>query len=514
MMRVKRLTRLKQSKMNGQSSEASTNSSSSPSHAKTSNLLVKNQQYIESTLSDAGDLQRRHFKIDDKKASLYYLSSVTEYEKIERMLGSAFDSKRSLDKMLEHAAMFVPTNSNNKVIEALLEGRSVLLIDGEEMIYLLDTGSIIKRDTAEPMNEKVVRGSHEGFVEDLGTNVHLLRRRISSRQLAIQYHKIGTDTNTSVCIVYMKNIANPQLVQEITKRIESIEMDMTFSPGFIEEFLEDSTFSSFPQVLNTERPDRTMAAVMDGQIAIMIEGSPTCIIAPITFFAFYQSPDDYNSRFYVGTFYRMIRILSFLIAILLPAIYIAVVGFHFEVIPNDLVLPVKTSVEQIPYPPIIEAIIMELTIELIREAGVRLPSPIGQTIGIVGGLVIGDAIVTAGLVSNVMIIVVALTAIAAFVVPSTEMNTSVRILRFPFMFAAASFGFFGISFAGMLLLIHLCKLESFGVPYFSPVAPFQWKDLKDTFLRMPVWLMNLKPASYRPLKKKQQGYSRRWAKNE
>ncbi|WP_368504706.1 spore germination protein [Alkalihalophilus sp. As8PL] len=509
---MKRLTRLKLEK--GQQSEANANSPQQSSSKKTSNLLIKNQDFIENTFKDAGDLQKRNFKIEDKKATLYYLSSLTDFKKVERMLGSAFDSQRSFNSMIEHAATFVPTNSQNKVIEGLLEGRSLLLIDGVEMIYLLDTGSIIKRDTSEPMNEKVVRGSHEGFVEDLGTNVHLLRRRISSRQLAIHYYKIGTDTNTSVCILYMKNIANPQLVQEITKRIESIEMDMTFSPGFIEEFIEDSTFSPFPQVLNTERPDRTMAAVMDGQVAIMIEGSPTCIITPITFFAFYQSPDDYNSRFYVGTFYRMIRILSFLIAILLPAIYIAVVGFHFEIIPNDLVLPVKSSVQQIPYPPIVEAIIMELTIELIREAGVRLPSPIGQTIGIVGGLVIGDAIVTAGLVSNVMIIVVALTAIAAFVVPSTEMNTSVRILRFPFMFAAATFGFFGISFTGMLLLIHLCKLESFGIPYFSPVAPFQWKDLKDTFLRMPVWLMNLKPTAYKPVKKKQQGYSRRWIKNE
>ncbi|MDV2683231.1 spore germination protein [Alkalihalophilus lindianensis] len=507
---MKRLTRLKLEK--GQKSEANANSPQQSSSKKTSNLLIKNQDFIENTFKDAGDLQKRNFKIEDKKATLYYLSSITDFEKVERMLGSAFDSQRSLSNMIDHAATFVPTNSQNKVVEGLLEGRSVLLIDEFEMIFLLDTLSVIKRDTSEPMNEKVVRGSHEGFVEDLGTNVHLIRRRISSQSLAIHYYKVGTDTNTSVAVLHMKNIANPKIVQEVEKRISSIEMDMTFSPGFIEEFIEDSSFSPFPQVLNTERPDRTMAALMDGQVAIMIEGSPTTIITPITFFAFYQSPDDYNSRFYVGTFYRMIRILSFLIAILLPAIYIAVVGFHFEVIPNDLVLPVKSSVEQIPYPPIIEAIVMELTIELIREAGVRLPSPIGQTIGIVGGLVIGDAIVTAGLVSNIMIIVVALTAIAAFVVPSTEMNTSVRILRFPFMFAAATFGFLGISFAGMILLIHLCKLESFGIPYFSPIAPFKRKDLKDTFLRLPVWLMNLKPTAYMPIKSKQQGYSRRWQK--
>jgi spore germination protein KA len=198
----------------------------------------------------------------------------------------------------------------------------------------------------------------------------------------------------------------------------------------------------------------------------------------------------------------------------LPAIYIAIIGFHFEVLPEELVLTVRGAVDKIPYPPLIEALIMELTIELIREAGIRLPSAIGPTISIVGGLVIGDAIVKAGLVSNTMIVVVATTAIASYVVPSNEMSAAVRILRFPMMIAAATFGFVGIVFGVMALLIHLCKLESFGSPYFAPMAPFRWKDLKDSIVRMPVWKMNSRPLDHQPEKVQQQSESRKWEENE
>ncbi|WP_197061438.1 spore germination protein, partial [Halobacillus sp. BBL2006] len=248
--------------------------------------------------------------------------------------------------------------------------------------------------------------------------------------------------------------------------------------------------------------------------AIMVEGSPTALIAPSTFFMFYQAPDDYNMRWYTGTFVRLIRLASFIIAVGLPAFYIATVSFHFEVIPDELIMPVKSSINEIAYPPMIEALVMVIIIELIREAGIRLPQPIGQTIGIVGGLVIGDAVVRAGLVSNLMVIVVALTAIASFVVPSNELSTTLRLLTFPLIVLAGSLGFVGISFGFLFLLIHLTNLQSFGVPYFAPLAPLRLKDLKDTFVRVPLFMMKNRPKDSRSIQPLAIDSSREWKQSD
>jgi spore germination protein KA len=284
------------------------------------------------------------------------------------------------------------------------------------------------------------------------------------------------------------------------------------NPGYIEEFIENTSYSPFPQTLSTERPDRVMGNLMDGRIALMSEGSPTALILPVTFFAFYQSPDDYNARFISGTFIRMIRLISFIIAIVLPSFYIAVAGHNFEVIPDQLLLPLKTSVNNIPYPPLFEALFMVLTIELIREAGIRLPTPVGQTIGIVGGLVIGNAVVMAGLISNIMIVIIALTAVSSFVVPSNAMSTAVRFLTFPLIFMSSMFGFVGIMFSLLFLLIHLCKLESFGTAYLAPIAPLNLDNLKDAFVRIPLWKHNKRPSDAQPETLKAEEPSRGWKK--
>jgi spore germination protein KA len=329
----------------------------------------------------------------------------------------------------------------------------------------------------------------------------------------VRYYNVGKETKTKFAIIYMEDLANPDLIKEVDKRINSISTDTMLSPGFVQEFMEDDPWSPFPQSLNTERPDRVMSHLMEGRVVLLSEGDPTALIIPVTLFAFYQSPDDFHSRWFIGSFVRMIRFASFLLAVQLPALYIALVSYHPEVLPVDLVYSIKASLDKVPYPPILEAFLMELTLELIREAGVRLPSPVGQTIGIVGGLVIGDAAVRAGLASYTMIIVVALTSISSFVVPSNEMSTSVRIIRFPLMFLSATLGFIGIVLGIMTLLIHLTKLQSFGTPYFAPVAPMRLKDLKDTFLRLPIWKMNERPHDPHPQRMKQEDdSSRRWKK--
>lgn len=308
----------------------------------------------------------------------------------------------------------------------------------------------------------------------------------------------------------MKNLANEEIVKEFKRRINRISIDQVPSIGYLQELIEDSTWSPFPHILNTERVDRVVGHLNEGRVAIFLEGNPSCLLIPVTFFAFFQSPDDYNSRWMIGTFIRSMRLVSIAIAVNLPAIYIAVIGFHFEVLPDDLVLPVVSSIRNIPFPPLIEALVMELTIELIREAGVRLPTRIGQTIGIVGGLVIGDAVVRAGLISNTMIVVVAITAVSAYSIPTTEMSDAVRLLRFPLMLLASTFGFVGIVFGFMFILAHLCRLESFGTPYFAPWAPFRLKDIKDTFIRLPIWKFNTRPLDANPEKLEEQSLSRGW----
>jgi len=304
------------------------------------------------------------------------------------------------------------------------------------------------------------------------------------------------------------------LLHDLEERLNSISTDTIISPGYVAEFIEDNPYSPFPQLLFTERPDRAVAHLMEGRIVILAEGDPSAIILPVTLFAFYQSPDDFHTRWVVGTFVRLIRLASFVIAFQLPGIYIAVVGFHPEILPSDLIITVKSSVERVPYPPLLEAVFMELTMELIREAGIRLPSRVGQTIGIVGGLVIGDAVVQTGLVSLPMVIVVALTAIASYVVPSNEMSTAIRILRFPLMVAAAMFGFIGLTIGLVFILIHLCKLESLKQPYFAPVMPLRFKDLKDTFVRFPIWKLSERPHDAKPKRYKQETVSREWDQND
>ncbi|PRS42534.1 spore germination protein [Bacillus sp. RJGP41] len=474
-----------------------------------------NVNYIKDFFYHSHDLMTYQFKFKQKECVVFYFETLVDPDRLDQNffvpLAQCTNDDIGDSLILDH---FPKSIDFHEITKKMLQGFSIIIKDGEQHVLLIDTASTNERSLEEPQNEKVVRGSHLGFVENIATNLNLLRKSIKNQNLFIQYVTLGEISNDRIAIVHMKGIANEEVVKKVQKRIKSISSDMIFSPGYFEEFIEDSTASPFPQMLNTERPDRVTANLIEGRIAIFVDGSPTVLIVPINFFSFYQSPDDYNSRAYIGTFIRVIRLCSFMLAITLPALYIAVIGFHFEILPEELVLAVRGAVDKIPYPPLIEALIMELTIELIREAGIRLPSAIGPSISIVGGLVIGDAIVKAGLVSNTMIVVVATTAIASYVVPSNEMSAAVRLLRFPMMMAAATFGFLGIVFGMMALLIHLCKLESFGSPYFAPIAPFRWKDLKDSIVRMPVWKMNSRPLDHQPEKVQQHSESRKWEENE
>lgn len=480
--------------------------------SKTAHLHMKdNINYIENALCNTEDLMFRPVHFNRQEGCLLYLATMCDEEKIREDILKPLS--RTETGIVENILTSIDVKRQSDLEQAvndIIHGYVVFLLDGNSECYSIKANIVHVRNMQEPVNEKVVRGSHEGFIENLTLNLQLIRKTITNRNLTVRFYKLGMEIGTDVAIVYLAHIADPVLVSRIDQRIRDISADSAMTSNVVEDYIEDQSFSPFPQLLSTERPDRVSANLMEGRVALFSEGSPTVYIMPVSFFSFYQSPDDYNSRTIPGSFYRIIRFMSLIIAILLPAYYIAVVSFHTEVIPHDIFPVIKGSVQKIPFNPLIEALFMELTIELIREAGVRLPSPLGQTIAIVGGLVIGDAVVNAGLVSNVMIIVVALTALASYVIPSHEMNVSIRILRFIVMFSAALFGFVGIVFICIAILIHLCKMESFGMPYFAPISPFRWKDLKDVFIRLPFWKLNKRPKDAHPQKLTQEYESREW----
>ncbi|MBM7579113.1 spore germination protein [Jeotgalibacillus terrae] len=475
--------------------------------------LQEQVSYYSGNTNDLVMLQIHHESIE-RTSIIVYIEPLIDSVKLEELLEWSKEMKWLTNERVTSSKIqsYDDTLRFEQLVKQLLEGEA-FLISMEESSWVIEGIKIPKklsRAIEEPKSEQIVRGSHSGFNESLTSNIYQIRQRLKTSHLVIKYFQIGKESNTNSALIYVDNIANLMIVEEFIRRIQSIDVDVAHSVGFLEEMLEDNCFSPFPQFLVTERSDRVTGNLSEGRIAFMLDGSPTAIIGPANFFAFYQSPDDYNGRFIIGTFYRLLRLCSFLVALLLPAMYIAIISFHFEVIPEALTLPTKRAVEGIPYPPLFEALVLEITIELIREATIRLPFPVGQTIGVVGGLVIGDAVVNAGFVSNVMVIVVALTAISSFVVPSIEMNSTVRILRFPFMLLATLFGFYGVTVGLTLLLIHLIRLESLGMPYLSPFAPFHKSGMRDTILRMPSWLQSTRPAETMTLNKIRQGFSKRW----
>lgn len=476
--------------------------------------INENRSFFKNTFSCSEDLVMKEFKVRNSQGILVYLDTMADKDKIQEYIFKPLMEAEELQ--LERVLQSNLQKNDNliKAKQALLNGFCILFFDGHKEFYVVEVAITKDRTIMEPNNEQVIQGSHEGFIENLLTNLHLIRKSIRTSDLTLEHLSVGDQIQSKIALVYMKGLANEEIINEFKRRVGHISIDHLPSVGFLQELIEDSTWSPFPQILTTERVDRVAGHLNEGRVAVLMEGNPSCLIIPVTFFAFFHSPDDYNSRWMIGTFIRAMRLMSIFIAVNLPAIYIAVIGFHFEVLPDDLVLPIVSSIRNIPFPPLIEALLMELTIELIREAGVRLPSRIGQTIGIVGGLVIGDAVVRAGLISNTMIVVVAITAVAAYCIPTTEMSDAVRFLRFPHMLLASTFGFVGIIFGFMITLAHLCRLESFGTPYFAPWAPFRLKDMKDTFIRLPLWKFNTRPLDPKPKRLMKQSMARGWKTNE
>ncbi|SFJ21602.1 spore germination protein KA [Paenibacillus sp. UNC496MF] len=379
------------------------------------------------------------------------------------------------------------------LFHAILSGDSVVLIDGHAEGIVASTRACRDRGVDEPSSQSVVRGPREGFTETLRTNSALIRRKIKDANLWMETRQIGKVTMTDVAIMYIRGIANDKIVEEVRRRLDRIDIDGILESGYIEELIQDETYTPFPTMYNSERPDAIAGGLLEGRIAILVDGTPFVLLVPALFAHFLQTPEDYYQRADIASLLRILRYVCLFIAMFGPSAYIAITTFHQEMIPTPLLISVVAQREGIPFPAFIEALLMEITFEILREAGVRMPRTVGQAVSIVGALVIGQAAVDAGLVGPAMVIVVAITAISNFVIPSYNMGISIRMIRFVFMMLAASFGLYGILVGTIIMILHLCSLRSFGIPYMAPFAPYAAEDQKDSIFRVPQWAMLTRP---------------------
>ncbi|GGI45384.1 spore germination protein KA [Paenibacillus marchantiophytorum] len=385
-----------------------------------------------------------------------------------------------------------------ELCENMMCGETILFINGHPLAFSVNTGGGDQRSVEEPSTQSVVRGPRDGFTESIGTNISLIRRRIKSPNLWLETMKIGRVSQTTVSMMYINGIASDKIVAEVRTRLQRIDIDGILESGNIEELIQDETFTPFPTMYNTERPDVAAAGLLEGRVAILVDGTPFILKAPALFVQFFQSAEDYYQRSEFATLIRILRYICFFISLMAPSFYIAVTTFHQELVPSSLLFNLAAQREGIPFPAFVEALLMEVTFEILREAGVRLPKTVGQAVSIVGALVIGQGAVDAGLVSPAMVIVVAITAISNFVIPAFSMGIPIRILRFILMMFAATFGLFGITVGLIGMVQHLCTLRSFGVPYMSPMAPFVLADQKDTIIRLPQWGLFSRPRFISP----------------
>ena len=379
---------------------------------------------------------------------------------------------------------------------SLLKGKSIILVEGYAEAIICNTASNNYRAIEESSTEKSVKASRESFVENIEMNITMLERKISSHSLKMDKYILGDITQTPVYLVYIDGIIDAKVLENIKGKISSVKTPSMMSAGFIEQFIDNYTLNIFPTAKSTERPDKVAADLLEGKASILVAESSSALVVPATFIEFFQGFDDYSQRTFIATFSRILRFIGVLLVLILDPIYLVVLAYNSELLPFKLVAVLIDSRLNIPLPPFFEILGMELAVEILREGGLRLPSPIGTTLAIVGGLVIGEAATRANLASYSTLFVVAITVISSFLIPNYEMALSIRLLRFPLLLLAQIFGFYGVIFGIYLILVVLIKIESFGVPYFSPIAPMRQKDLKDFLIRFPLMRAIKKPKSY------------------
>ncbi|PFL41503.1 spore germination protein [Bacillus cereus] len=440
----------------------------------------------------------------------YYRPSL-DGEKLQKYLMPTLLERpnASLEELKEHIPMsgITITNDLQKIEDMVLKGHAIIQLNQQDQKCMLANIAIDNyRAPTPPLNESTVIGPQEGFVEDIDTNINLVRKRLPVLDLQTKEMIIGEFSKTKVVMMYLDNLAEKDNVDFLEESLRALEYDQINDSAYLQELMGEK--SIFPLYINTERTDRVTKALIDGKIAIFVDGSPSVLLTPVSYFDFFISPEDYNVSWMYATFSRILRLIAVLFSICATPLYVAVLNYHYELIPSDLLETLILSRAQVPFPPLIEALFLELAIDLLREAGARLPMKVGQTLGIVGGIVIGQASVQAGLTSNILLIIVALSALASFITPIYKMGNAVRLLRFPFLIFAEIGGLFGISLGFIFLFTHLFRLTSLRKPY-ALFYPTRQQSVKDSWIRFPLTMIDTRDVQARPqhLKKAAKGIS-------
>lgn len=487
-------------------------SSSNPIKEQLYLSLDSNINHVKSMLGNSSDLVVRMIKLGQKNplnVCLMYTEGLIDTPSLQDLIDSllfkinpsTIESQLQGNETLINSFRDTVINLGdisevkdfNTLTTNILSGHVAVLLENQSQAITVSIPGFEKRSVEEPQSATLIKGPRDGFTETITVNTALLRRRIKSSNLWIESKEIGRITKTKVMVAYIKGIANDDVIKEVHKRLDGINIDAVLESGYIEELIQDETFTPFPTIFSTERPDSVAGKLVEGRVAILVDGSPFVLVVPSLIVEFFQASEDYYLRADIATLVRFLRFFCFFIALLAPSLYIAILTYHHEMLPTTLLIGIAAQREGVPFPAFLEALMMEVAFEILREAGVRMPRAVGQAMSIVGALVLGQAAIQAGLVSPVMVIVVAITAIANFCFPAINLAAAIRMLRFGMMILAAMFGLIGIMFGLILLCIHVSTLRSFGIPYTTPAAPFILQDQKDVFFRFPWWGMFSRP---------------------
>ncbi|MDO4260756.1 MAG: spore germination protein [Eubacteriales bacterium] len=447
--------------------------------------LSENRRWAAERFARCGDILQRQVFLDDgrREGLLVYVEAAVSNLMLEEHVIGLSDVQ--------------PLSSYKEAQEALLAGNGILFLEGDERAYKISSKGYPGIGVSKAESEKVMRGSREGFTESEKINVALIRKRLRDPRMKVEEQTVGSRSHTMTALIYMEDLIYPRLLDTIRERMDSYEIDGIMDSGMLEQLTEKHWLSPFPQFQSTERPDRAAAAVLEGRIVLAVDHSPTVLIFPSDYNSFFQTCDDWYNRFEIASFARFLRFFAAILAMSFPAIYVAVTTWHTSLLPTNLVLSMAEARRGVPFPSVGEVLLMEISFELIREAGIRLPGPIGNTIGIVGGLIIGQSAVAANVVSPIVVIVVAFTALCSFAIPNEEFASAFRLLKYGCIFMGAWLGLYGVLLSYLWVLIHLSHLNSFGIPYLMPYVASDlngYEDEKDSLLRFPMRMLTRRPV--------------------
>lgn len=468
------------------------------------------KNYINHAFKDWGDIVINEMVIGNgKRMTICYIDDLVNRDLLEESVlkGLMIDIRLtgatdniSVEDYIKRGILtadYKDTQSIEQGISEVLDGNTLLIFEGRQKGISISSKGFPTRGVNKPETEIAVQGPRDAFSESFRTNTVLIRRRIRDTALKCKQFKIGKRSKTDVAVMYIEGIARSEIVMETVRRLKSIDVDVIMDSSYIQQFVEDNPKSPFPQMQLTERPDKVGAELAQGRIAVVVDNSPFVILVPVVLSSFYQASEDYYQSFYISSFIRVIRYVAGFLAVALPGLFIAITVYNPAMLPVELTLRLAGARKTVPIPTVLEVVLMELAFEALREAGIRLPSSIGSTLGIVGGIIVGQAAVDAGLISPMVVIIISLTGICSFAIPNLALVSAYRILKYFVIFSSAVAGMFGFVISALTILVHLIKLESFGIPYLYPFGGMEEsisEDLKDTALRFPLFTMKKRPV--------------------